>query len=219
MAILPENLTTFAPNRMPLTGYFDAEILEVAKNNLQALVAGAIGDNLTADLTVTEGHKHDNDAHRLLWRQLASFPLLNNCSPTFPPFGTAPDEVFDSVAIDDNSDLDLAVLCLLVTAADAAVLIPRVKVSNDNSATTDCNITLSFYETDCTTLVATQTITISTATARDRVWVDGSAIDCSGGAADVDLPSHVPLVVFVTGALDADTEDVALHEIAFGVTP
>lgn len=216
---MPENLTTFAPNRMPLTSFFDVEFIEIAKNNLQALVLGASGANFTSDLSVSEGHKHEVDADRIRWRQLASFPLLNNGSPTFPPFGTAPDEVVDSVLINDITDIELAVLCLFVSAADAAVLVPRVKLSNDNSATTDCSITLNFYEADCTTFVATTTITVSTATARNRVWVDGTTVDCSAAAVDVDLPSRLPLVVFVSAALVADVEDVALHEIAFGVTP
>jgi len=213
---MPENLTTFAPNRLPLTDYLSVETHEIVKHNAQALFLGATDGALTTDETISAGHKHASGATRLAWKQLHTFQLFNSEGAVV---GTAPEECFDACLISSTSSVELAGLHLFISAADAAILIPRVRVSNDNSATTTCTITLDFYEPDGTTLVLSTTIVFTTATLRDRVWIDGAAIDVDAGAVDVDHADRIPLLCFVSGVLAADTEDVAVHEIAFGVTP
>lgn len=212
------DLTTFADNRSPVGGFFESEIMEVCRDNAAAIVLGATGAAHTADLAVSAGHKHDSTDTRLAWKQIATH-LLGPSSASVGAFGTAPDETVDAVIIDSATTADFAVLRLWLTATEVADVIPRVRVSNDNSATTNCNIYFDFYESDGTTAIASYTLTFSTATARDRVWVNGVTQDLSAATADADVSTRYPVLVFVSADLDAATEPVALHEISFGVTP
>jgi len=215
---MPENLTTFAPNRLPLTGYLDVETHEVCKHNAQALYLGATGDTLAADETISAGHKHEDAATRLTWRQIATFPLHNDGASSV---GTAPDECYDAVIIDNAVNVNMATCRLWLTAAELVDVIPRVRVSNDNSATTNCTVTFDFYlTTDFTAAVLSYALVFSTATLRNRVWVDGVTQDLTGLLdPDPDVATRYPVVCFVRGALAADVEDVAVHEVSFGVTP
>lgn len=213
-------LTTWAPNRLPPTSFFDLGILEVSANNNKSLVLGATSDLFTSDLTVTAGHLHTSADTRLKWRQIATFPMVNNGN-TFPPsVGSAPDECIDSwIVTDAGAVREKCILRLFLNAYELGDLIPRVRVSNDNSATTNCNIKFDFYELDLTTLIATYTLTFSTATLRDRDWVDGVTQDLTGATVDADVAGWYPLIVVISASLDAATEPVAVHEIAFGVNP
>lgn len=218
-AVLPVNLTTFAPNRLGATSFFASEILEVAKNNAEALVLGATGANLTVDLTVTAGHTHEGADTRLAWRQIATHPFVNNGAATI---GSAPDECVDAMIVDGTATVELASIRLWLTATEAADVIPRVRASNDNSATTNCTLTFDFYDlSDLTTPVLSYNLVFSTATLRDRAWVDGVTQDliAAGVAADADVSTRYPCICLVSAALTADIEDVAIHEISFGVTP
>ena len=214
---MPENLTTFAPNRLPLTGYLDVETHEVCKHNAQAIYLGATGDTLAADETISAGHKHEDATTRLAWRQIATFVMLHNGGFGI---GTAPDEWVDSVMVDSASSINLAGLRLWLTPAELVDVIPRLRVSNDNSATTNCTVTFDFYDpTDLTTVVLSYALVFSTATLRDRVWVNGVTQDLTGLGADPDVSTRYPTVCLVRGILAAATESVAIHEISFGVTP
>ncbi len=214
---MSEALTTHAPNRMPATSFFNSDILEVCKNNTQAQVLGLTGVAFTTNLTVTEGHTHDTADNRIKWKQLYSFPLLNNGAGS--SVGVAPNECNDALLINQTSFTLVAICRLFVSSIDATQIIPRFKVSNDNSAVTTCRITIDFYENNMTTLIGTQTNTFSTVAARNRVWLDGIAIDLSAAAADPTWPTRYPIICVVTAKVDALTELVALHEVAFGVTP
>jgi len=214
---MPENLTTFAPNRLPLTGYLDVETHEVCKHNAQALFLGATGDTLAADETISAGHKHEDATTRLAWRQICTHLLHNSGASAI---GVAPEECYDAVIIDGTSSIELASVRLWLTAAELVDVIPRLRVSNDNSATTNCTVTFAFYEPgDLTTPVLSYNLVFSTATLRTRAWVNGVTQDLTGAGADSDVSTRYPVICLVTGVLAADTEDVAIHEISFGVTP
>lgn len=214
---MPENLTTFAPNRLPLTGYLDVETHEVCKHNAQALYLGATGDTLAADETISAGHTHEDTATRLAWKQIATFPLHNQQATAV---GTAPDERYDAAIVSSASAVPLAWVRLWLTAAELVDVIPRLRVSNDNSATTNCTVAFTFYDpTDLTTPIVSYNLVFSTATSRDWGWVDGVTQDLTGMGADPDVPTRYPVLCYVTGVLAADIEDVAIHEINFGVTP
>lgn len=213
---IPVSLTTLAPNRIPTTGFLDSELLEVCKLNAQALVLGATGVNHSADLTVSAGHTHNTPSTRLAWRQIASHLFVNNEGFTV---GAAPAECYDATLVSLASTIEIAALRLWVNALELADIIPRVRVSNDNSATATCEINFDFYEADGLTLLRNYTISFDTSTARSREWIDGVSQDLSGATADTDVPTRYPLLVFVSAQLDAAIESVALHEIAFGVTP
>jgi len=215
-----EALTTWAPNRLPPTSFFDLGILEVSANNNKSIVLGATAALFTADLTVSAGHNHVSSTTRIKWRQIASFPMLNNADAFPPAVGSAPNEAFDSWIVNAAGPVrEKCTLRLFLNAYELTDLIPRVRASNDNSATTNCNIQFDFYQLDLTTLVATYTLTFSTATLRDRAWVDGVTQDLTGAAQDATIAGWYPLVVVISANLDAATEPVAIHEIAFGVTP
>lgn len=212
---IAEKLTTWPPNKLPATAFLDSEVLRVAKQNTQAIVLGATGFQLTTDLTVTEGHKHETSTTRLSWRQIATHVLLNHGADSI---GAAPDECWDAVLIDGTSPIELASIRLWLTEAEASDLIPRVRVSNDNSAIADCTLTFDFYDLDLV-LFTTYDLTFSTATLRNREWVDGVAQDFSAASADAVVTTRYPLICLVSGYLDTAVEFVAIHEIAFGVTP
>ena len=214
-AVLPETLTTFAANRHGPLQFLSSELLEVAKNNAQALALGATGANMTADLTVSAGHTHESADTRLSWRQICTHPLHNNEANSI---GAAPDECYDAVLIDSTTPINLASVRLWLSAVEAGDVIPRLRASNDNSATTDCTVTFTFYDLSFS-VIATYNLVFSTATLRDRVWVDGVTQDLSAAPVDVDVATRQPVIVYVSGALTAATENVAIHEISFGVTP
>jgi len=213
---MSEPLTTYAPNHLALTSFYESGILEVSKYNTQALYLGLTGLNFTTDETITVGHKHDDEDSRLSWHQVATFPLLNQGAPTII---AAPDEAYDAVQIDTTGFVVLAVLRLFVSPIEASQIVPRIKVSNDNSAIVNCTIKMDFYELDFSTLLLTQSVVFSTLSARNRVWIDNLAVDLSAASPDVDWPEKLPIVCVVSGKLAAATEFVALHEVAFGVTP
>lgn len=214
-----EALTTWAPNRLPPTAFFDLGIFEIAANNNKSIVLGATAALFTADLTVTVGHNHRTDDTRLKWRQIATFPMVNN-GDTFPPsVGSAPDECIDSWIVSNSGTVrEKCTLRLFLNAYELTDLIPRVRVSNDNSATTNCNVRFEFFDVDMVSLTA-YTLTFSTATLRDRVWVDGVTQDLTGANEDADVAGWYSVIVLVSASLDAATENVAIHEIAFGVNP
>ncbi len=214
---MPENLTTLAPNRLPLTGYLDVDTHEVCKHNAQALFLGATGDTLAADETITEGHKHEDATTRIAWRQICTHLLHNNWGGGI---GTSPDECQDAALIDAATALQLGWVRLWLTAAELEDVIPRLRVSNDNSATTNCTVAFVFYDpTDLTTPIVSYNLVFSTATLRNRAWVNGVTQDLTGAGADPDVATRYPIVCHVTGTLAAATEPVAIHEISFGVTP
>lgn len=214
---MSEALTTHAPNRLPLTSFFSNDILEVSKYNTQALFLGLTGTSFTTDETITGGHVHDDADSRLKWKQLYSYPLSNNGAGSI---GAAPSEAWDALLIDQTSFTRVLACRLFVSLTDAAIIVPRVKVSNDNSAVTTCRLRFEFFEpTDLTTAVVTLNATFSTVTARTRLWIDLTAQDLSALTPDPDWPQRLPIVCLVSAKVDAATEFVALHEIAFGVTP
>lgn len=214
----PESLVTFASNRNPVGGFFESEILDICRGNAAALVLGATAANHTTDLTVTAGHRHDSADSRLAWRQIATH-IMGPTDSGYGSFGASPDETVDSVVISSATTADVAVLRLWLTATEVADVIPRVRVSNDNSATTNCNLYFDFYEADGATSLGSYTLTFSTATLRDRAWVNGATQDLSVATVDADVSTRYPVLVVVSADLDAATEPVALHEISFGVTP
>jgi hypothetical protein len=211
-----EHVTTFPPNWLPLTGFFDAGIFEVCRNNLGALVLGATGDKHTADLTVSAGHKHDGLYSRLRWRQIASFPFVNN-GQAVASVGAAPDECYDALVLNSATTQVLAQCRFWGARIDVERIIPRLRVSNDNSATNTVTLTLDFYEPDLSTLVASMTIVFDTSVVRARQWIDGAVVDLTAASADADVSDRRPLIVRLSGIQSAATEPVAIHELAFGV--
>lgn len=211
-----EYLTTFPPNWLPLTGFFDASIFEVARNNLGALVLGATGDKHTADLSVSAGHKHDGLYSRLRWRQIASFPFVNN-GQAVASVGAAPDECYDALVLNSATTVVLAQCRFWVSAIDAPRFVPRVRISNDNSVTVTVTLTLEYYRPSDMTLLGSQTITFDTSVVRNRQWVDGTVIGATIGGADPDVASRYIHLVRLSGIQSAATEAVAIHELAFGV--
>lgn len=214
---MSESLTTHAPNRLPSTSFFNNDILEVCKNNTQASFLGLTGTNFTADEVVTLGHTHDTADNRITWKLLYSFPLCNNGAG--PSVGGAGNECNDALLINHTSFTLVAICRLFLSSIDASQIESHFKVSNDNSAITTCRVRFDYYETDMTTLIATQTATFSTITANNRQWLDNLAVDLSAGAVDPTWPQRIPVICMVFAKMDALTELVALHEIAFGVTP
>ena len=208
-----EKLTTYAANALPLTSFFDQNVLERCKNNAQALVLGATGAALTTDLTVSAGHKHDTSAGKIIWRQICAYPFFNNGAASI---GAAPDECYDALKINATSETDYARLRLWLTAGQAATLTARVRVSHANHADT-CTVKLYLY-TLAGTGSTTKSKAISQASVRAREWVDFAAVDVSAYTVDATWGARIPLLVLLTGIVTTGANAVALHEIAFGFT-
>jgi hypothetical protein len=51
-----------------------------AQGGAEVAALSATGEELTADLVVTEGHKHNTLASLITWRQLAAWPILGRTS-------------------------------------------------------------------------------------------------------------------------------------------
>jgi hypothetical protein len=212
---MPELLSTFPPNALTLTDYFSSSVLEVMKHNAQALVLGATGLDFTVDLVITEGHKHDAIESRLSWRQLQTYLFVNNVGGVV---GASPDECLDALAVAETAETDLARVRLWVPTLEAPGIIPRVRVSCEANPGETGTLTLYFLELDGSSITST-TILVPQDTALDRAWVDGSPVDLSGLTVDVDFPARIPALVRVTGAVSDTSTPLALHELAFGVTP
>lgn len=208
-----EALTTFPPNALPLTGFYDSSIPEVAKNNAQALVLGATGLPLTADLTVTEGHKHETEAGLLGWRQLGSLLFEARAAYTI---GSAPDECYDALLIDQSAETKLGIARLWLTLLDAAEVAPRVRLTHA-AAVGSLILTVRYYSLAGTLLLSTSE-TLDTSTARTREWVDLAGVDLSGSTVDATFSGRIPLIVKVYGS-KLGSVSVALHEIAWGGAP
>lgn len=217
-----EWLTTHAPNTLSLTSFFSGNLFQIARDNIAAIVLALTAARHTADLAVTAGHKHDAILTRIMWKQLATFHFHDAgdnaaAGSGLSPVGTPPNECIDAIVLSSAAAQALAYCRFWAQPVDSARIIPRIRVSNDNSATTDCTITLSFYDRDMN-FVSFRAITFSTDTLRNRVWIEMDAINLSGlGIADPDQATRQHFIVKVTGQLAADTEDVALHELQLGV--
>ena len=210
-----EYLTTFAPNTLPLTSFFSSNLFEIARNNAAAAVLALTAAKHTADLAVSEGHLHDGLYSRLAWRQIAQWSFASIDGATI---GTAPDECYDAMRLSSASDVRMLWSRFWASPVDMARVIPRVRVSNDNSATNTTTLTLEFYESsDLMTVFASRVISFSTATARNRQWLEGAPIDLSGGPTDGDQGRRILFLVSVVGVQGAANEPVALHEVQLGV--
>lgn len=210
---LGDNLTTFAPNALPLTGYFDASIIERARDNAAALVLGATGAKHTGDLVGTEGHTHDSIYSRCAWKQIATFLFVNFAASSI---GSSPDECQDALLINTASD-NLARGRFWCSKVDAARLIPRFRISNGNAINVSVSLIFDFYEPSTMNLISSNSLVLSTATTRNRVWVEAPPVDLSAAAADPTIASRIPVIVHLIGALTPATEFVALHEFELGV--
>src|SRR5436190_6592129 len=126
-----EQLTTLAPNRMPSTGFFDAEYLELEGNNARALVLGLTGVDFTTNLSVTAGHKHDDSDSRITWKQIWTFLLSNGGAGA--AVGAAPSECYDAALIQETSFIKIARGRVFLAPIEASQILPRIRVSNDNS--------------------------------------------------------------------------------------
>lgn len=211
-----ESITTFAPNQLPLTGFFDSSILEIAKLNAQALVKGASAESLTSDLTVTEGHRHEGTHEAVLrWRQIVSMLFVNHGAA---PILDAPDQANDALMITEIVETDFAMGFAWLSSEEAASIIPRVRVSTDGTATVTAWIALRFY-TLAGTLFKTiwPAFIVSTDTLQDRVWYEGDPIDLRDATADATVTERYPVLVKISGILSSADAALALHELSLGV--
>ncbi len=208
-------LITFAANRLPLTGFFDSSVAETYQQNALALVLGATGVPHTGDLTINAGHKHDTVAGRIKWRQLHSYLFHNEGGIAVL---TEPELCRDATPILSVVSRDLGLCRVWCSLVDAVTLVPRIRVSNANALTVTCTVTISYCRADTMAVIASQTIVFTTATARNRQWIEGAPINIyDASLVDVDFASRVHPAVTIEGVLSAATEFVALHEIVWGV--
>ena len=208
--VFAEKLTTFAPNMLPLTGFYSSLIPEIAQRNAQALVFGSLGTRFVADQEVVYGHRHDTLDNRLRWRQHSNVLFFNNGASSI---GSAPDECYDAFLLNQGSETELAWMRGFLSGVSARWAQPRIRLSNAAGAAT-ITITLYYYQPG-KVLFGSVAKTISTATLRARAWVDLGYLDLSTMAPDESI-GRIPIVVLVKGSISGG-ESAAVHEIAFGV--
>ncbi len=211
-----ELLTTFPPNTLALTGFFDSTIPEIAKHNAQALVKGASADSLTADQSVTAGHKHEGTHEAVLrWRQLASYIFATNSQYPTIPAETYP---VDAIALYSATEQKLAMGVLWIGEEEAASVVPRVRVSFDNDVSCNAYLLLRYYDRERTLFLTTApAFSFLTDVVEERVWHEGDAVDLRAALADAAVPSRKMIVWELTGYLVPSTEQIAIHELSFGV--
>ena len=211
-----EYLTTFAPNTLPLTGFFDSSIVEKARNNAAALVLALTAAKHTADLAVTAGHRHDALYTRLWWRQIAQWTFAGYSGVNVGPL---PGELYGFLGLNSVATVTLAFTRGWAQPVDMSRVVPRIRITNDNSATNTTTITLEFYNPSTLALLTSTTIVFSTAVARTKAWLEALPIDLSAGLADPGTASRIPLLVKIKGAQSAANEPVGIHELQLGVLP
>ncbi len=85
---------------------FGVLLADMSAKNADALVLSATGRDLDSDLTVTEGHKHNNGYSRILWHQLLSWDHAGDEEG----FGSSGNR--EGAIITNTSSKDIAVLPL-----------------------------------------------------------------------------------------------------------
>lgn len=74
--IPPATVLGWPKNLGHATSPHQAMMAKFAQRAAEVLALSATGEELTADLTVTEGHKHNSLKTLLAWRQLAAWPII-----------------------------------------------------------------------------------------------------------------------------------------------
>lgn len=207
-----ELLTTFPPNWLPLTGWYDSQILEIAKHNTQALVFGGRGEVMTEDVIVSTGHRHDTVQSWLSWKQIANVLFQNFGASSV---GSSPDECVDAMGITaDATETDMSWQRLHLLPIEAKAITARIRVSHD-AGTVNAVVTLYYYDT-AMNFIKASVLPVTVDTAENRVWYYFDTVDLS--MLPDDFSGKRPVLVRLTGFKDAGTEDIAIHELGFGVT-
>lgn len=108
------------------TAPHQAMLARFAQKSAQVMALSATGEELTADLVVTEGHKHNALETLLWWRQLGAWPLIGR---TLAGALTVGQIVSDTA----NEDLGLYFFRLPINAALTArvtsIIYPRLRAT------------------------------------------------------------------------------------------
>lgn len=108
------------------TSPHQAMVARFAQLSAQVMALSGTGDELTTDLVVTEGHKHNAEATLTEWRQLGAWPLIGSTFLGAPTVG----QVVTQSAVDD--DLGRYFFRMPLTGAGLRVrhvLYPRIRAT------------------------------------------------------------------------------------------
>lgn len=192
-----EQLKTFPKNVYSPTSFLSSGLAKQIQGNTDAIVYGLTGNTLDENLTVSEGHKHDDNRSQLRWRQLATYQ-------------------FSDLEVElRTTPKDLVILNLWVPSHFTTSIYIRVRVSTAAAATVLATLRFHFNESDFTTNY-TKEILISTHRVYDSEWVESDGIDINNMPGDLVLTGFYPVTIQMTGHLSALTETVAIEEISFG---
>ncbi len=208
-------LRTFPANSMGVASFFGAQQIHQMGENIKALVLGATGETLEADLFVGQGHQHNTQASRLRWLQLATFPFVNS-----PLDGG---DIEDSLCIRSTALTKRALVKLSVIASDAIHVVPRFRVSMSPGPNPpqNCQLLLKYYDLNGALLATTYPVTLTTFRSMDREWVYGQPVDliAMGANFDVNFPLIINYGVLVSfeSIMSANLDFVYVHEMSWGV--
>lgn len=124
-AIPPARVLGWPKNIGHATSPHQAMLARFAQRAAQVIAVSGTGEELTADLTVNEGHKHNTEDTLVEWRQLAAWPVIGRTLAAVVTSGQV-------ISGTSEEDLGMYLFRMPLTAAGARVrnvFYPRVRAT------------------------------------------------------------------------------------------
>jgi hypothetical protein len=192
---------------------FGSYLAEISRRNAEAIYTGATGEDLDADTTITEGHKHDTGPSRVEWCQLGSWAP---CSDT-------EDNNREGLYVTATSQTDYLMVPIYWPMDGASPVFSRlrtrVRVSNpatSYSTYTTLYLAASFYRSGDSlvslTPISPWALAIQSLSTRtySNEWVAGPDIELS--VSDLDTADGV-IWMALSASVTTAGDKATLHEI------
>jgi hypothetical protein len=214
---MPHTLTGFPPNKLHDTGPYEAALISIAAENLEAEYLALTGEELSGTEAITVGHRHDTGDSLLTWQPIAEWVTVGDSD--------AANRHATMVTSSSYVALALAPGRLPILTGETTIdIYPAVRAVNPATGyatVTTLTVRLTLYQIDPTTGVlgaqigSSFTVTINTGT---NGWTVGAAHTVTLADLDADPrdAGWANVAVQIEAKVTVNADQAALQAVHLG---